>query len=417
MFNNTAVAQGVNPPTYLNDDENGVGNGFFIKGAHSSISQGVVTDPAGRVWTSSNALGFYVANPDGTEYRLTSPDLTYAAAPGAGLTQAHVSAIFTTAANTNETVTGGRGLALAHDGHILIAAGNTLWKLNHITGAPIARWVSPAANIAAPSSDANGNIFISSVTQNKQYIIRQSTTNPATFETVMAETAFTPRNRVAGAVVRSTAISRDGKTLYIPYADPITYIEKYTSTDMVNWTHVGDIENGAASNAIWAGRFGKLYYVTFGTASSRPKLHFRDETNLARNWSQELTEIGANDIRGLSLTEGYDTAYIASGDTNGNVYRYITMDDVITGIRNDAEAQAVVAYPVPTSGVVTLELPESLRRNTKIQVTDLAGKSVLFRQSAVSNGSSLDFTGLAAGTYLVMINTPEGKIVRRVVKQ
>lgn len=413
-FSTMALAQGGQKPTY--DHAPTEGKTFFIKGAHSSISQGVATDRAGRVWTISNGLGFYVVNPDGSEYRLTSGDLSYSTpASNSGITQDYVSAIFTTGAGVNESLTNaGRGIALAHDGNILVAQSNALYKLNSITGAPMARWSAPTV-IASPSSDAQGNIFISGVVDNKQYIIKHKE-GTETFETVMPETAFSGRAATTGAVVRNAAISQDGKTIYLPYANK-NEIERYTSPDMITWTKQDDIANDAPSNAIFTGKNNMTWFITFGSADARPILHFRDENKLANNWTEELTDVMASDIRGLAFTKGYDTLYLASGNLNGNIHRYITQDEIILSVRKDALAKLVTAFPVPTTGQVTIEMPASLQRSAKVQVTDLSGKNVSVRQSVVSNGSSLDLSGLAAGTYLVIVDTNDGKIVRRVIKQ
>ncbi|MFC6996093.1 T9SS type A sorting domain-containing protein [Rufibacter roseus] len=414
LLSDAALAQGGKKPTYLHDTENTNGKGFFVKGVHSTESQGVVTDPAGRVWTISWYHGFYVVNPDGSEYKLPaaeSGDLTYAEAPIAGVPYPHVSAIFTDAGQLESFHQTGRGLALAHDGNILVARGNVLYKLNYLTGEPIARWQAPSTNISSPSSDANGNIFLTSVTDNKNYIIKQSETNPSEFVVVMGETAFPGRTK---EVVRSSAISKDGKTIYVPY-DNRNNIDKYTSTDMVNWTLAGTIETASGSNAIVTGPNNVLWYITIAT---NPVLHFRDEKNATYNWSQAFgTEVGSNNIKGMSFTKGYDTLYIASGSLTGNIHRFITYDEVILSVRKDDVAKAVTAFPVPTAGQVTIEMPESIRRASTIQVTDLTGKNIAVRQTAVDRGASLDLRGLSAGTYLVVVNTAEGNIVRRVVKQ
>ncbi|WP_192823174.1 phosphodiester glycosidase family protein [Rufibacter sp. LB8] len=89
----------------------------------------------------------------------------------------------------------------------------------------------------------------------------------------------------------------------------------------------------------------------------------------------------------------------------------------LTGVRTDTEAQQVAVYPVPTSGSLQVQLPESLRKGTRLQVTDLAGKTILVKETKTHDGVTLDLSNQAAGVYLVVLHTPNGKVVRRVVKQ
>ncbi|MFC6996094.1 phosphodiester glycosidase family protein [Rufibacter roseus] len=89
----------------------------------------------------------------------------------------------------------------------------------------------------------------------------------------------------------------------------------------------------------------------------------------------------------------------------------------VTGVRKDEAANEVKVYPVPTSGMLSVQLPESIRKGAQVQVTDLFGKTIMVKDSVANNLVNLDISKLSNGVYLVIIHTPEGKVVRRVVKQ
>lgn len=63
-------------------------------------------------------------------------------------------------------------------------------------------------------------------------------------------------------------------------------------------------------------------------------------------------------------------------------------------------------YPNPTSNFLTIKLSNSMSEIKEVQVFDLNGRIVL--SPAVSN-NSISVKNLAAGTYLLLIETADGK--------
>src|SRR5574344_22611 len=93
----------------------------------------------------------------------------------------------------------------------------------------------------------------------------------------------------------------------------------------------------------------------------------------------------------------------------------IAIDDLVinTSIGTDAPNTAVVAlYPNPTTGKVSI-CSEGLQ---KVQVLDLNGR-VLLSCNAGSDNISLNISSLPKGLYLVKVQTGNGIMVRKVVKQ
>lgn len=121
--------------------------------------------------------------------------------------------------------------------------------------------------------------------------------------------------------------------------------------------------------------------------------------------------------QGNVLIDGIVQQFKTQAPYNTGYYLVPLSSSSVTGIRNDAAAQAVNVFPVPTTGVLTVQLPESVRKGAKIQLTDMFGKTILVKENLTNNVVTLDVSHLASGVYLVLIHTPDGKVVRRVVKQ
>jgi hypothetical protein len=74
------------------------------------------------------------------------------------------------------------------------------------------------------------------------------------------------------------------------------------------------------------------------------------------------------------------------------------------------QAVPFVLYPNPASGLVHIQIEANIH---SVTVLDLMGRVVK------NNGSesTIDLTGLSAGTYLVRIKTPQGEGVSRLIVQ
>jgi hypothetical protein len=111
--------------------------------------------------------------------------------------------------------------------------------------------------------------------------------------------------------------------------------------------------------------------------------------------------------------------------TPGQATTYVTIDAIklqkigtLASSGKDAVlASQVRVFPVPTNGKLYLELPEAFRKKSSVRVTTLAGKTVL-RASSLSGGLvELNLVQEPAGMYLIMLESPEGRVVKRVIKQ
>lgn len=79
-------------------------------------------------------------------------------------------------------------------------------------------------------------------------------------------------------------------------------------------------------------------------------------------------------------------------------------------VKNNTLDQVSV-YPNPTSGIVQVTLPASVEI-LSVTVSDLSGKQM----NANVAGNTVDMSNFATGVYMVNVNTNEGNLVRKVVK-
>ncbi|TND07772.1 MAG: hypothetical protein FD123_2923 [Bacteroidetes bacterium] len=95
-------------------------------------------------------------------------------------------------------------------------------------------------------------------------------------------------------------------------------------------------------------------------------------------------------------------------DTSGcHVILSTSLDHALNGT-------SVRVYPNPAHDLLMIET-SGLAGGT-IELTDIAG-AVVLRTNFSSSVISVDLSGLAAGTYFARLDTPEGKIVKKVQKQ
>ncbi len=92
---------------------------------------------------------------------------------------------------------------------------------------------------------------------------------------------------------------------------------------------------------------------------------------------------------------------------------------LVTGIADDQLQQALQVFPNPTTETLHLDLNHEEIGNVNITIHDLLGRVVwqqTYSKSAFSWQQSIDASRWASGTYLLHIETPKAKAVRKVVK-
>jgi len=83
----------------------------------------------------------------------------------------------------------------------------------------------------------------------------------------------------------------------------------------------------------------------------------------------------------------------------------------------DDQAASITIYPNPASGLVVIEnLPDQIVK-TKLEIRDVTGRKLEeYWLAAHQTQFEYNSSGLKSGIYMIQISTPEGKLVRKLMK-
>ena len=84
-----------------------------------------------------------------------------------------------------------------------------------------------------------------------------------------------------------------------------------------------------------------------------------------------------------------------------------------TGVNNDISFRSIHVYPNPTTGILTIEIPGI--KDAQLSVMNITGQ-VQF-QSLINEKAELDLHTLSKGVYLLRMQSKDGVLMDRVVKQ
>lgn len=90
---------------------------------------------------------------------------------------------------------------------------------------------------------------------------------------------------------------------------------------------------------------------------------------------------------------------------------------VVTSIAQAEAAVNTSVYPNPANGEAMLEFTLNQPTDVSYRVTDISGKTLIFRELGTLTGiqrETLNLNGLSAGIYLIELNTVNGKTVQRI---
>ncbi len=89
----------------------------------------------------------------------------------------------------------------------------------------------------------------------------------------------------------------------------------------------------------------------------------------------------------------------------------------VLGVEDDLLGQAVNAYPVPTTSILTVDIDLPLNHtNAGLTVTDLNGRAILQRKTR-DKQIMLDLTNQPTGIYLLRVQVGDKQTTRRILKQ
>ncbi|WP_188562459.1 T9SS type A sorting domain-containing protein [Hymenobacter frigidus] len=196
---------------------------------------------------------------------------------------------------------------------------------------------------------------------------------------------------------------------------------RYTFTYAPNGTVV-ELEEEAVGPGTWA--LSARSTDTFDSFGN--ELGFRSESRQGTAWVLEfedrnlLTYTAANDVR-RRVSQRFGSNGGSTGFENQERVHYSNFLSITLGTAPAALAAQTQLYPNPTTGTATLVLA-GLKQpgGVRVDVFNTLGQLLLQRTARPGAGlvsETLDLHGLPAGVYSVRLHTPEGTIVKRLVKE
>lgn len=104
-----------------------------------------------------------------------------------------------------------------------------------------------------------------------------------------------------------------------------------------------------------------------------------------------------------------------AGILNKDEWNFMVNTTAVVNLK-DQEA-SITVYPNPTTGMVMIEnLPDQIS-NTELEIRDVTGRKVeSYWLAAHQTQFDYNASGLKSGIYLIQISTPEGKLIRKLMK-
>ena len=90
-----------------------------------------------------------------------------------------------------------------------------------------------------------------------------------------------------------------------------------------------------------------------------------------------------------------------------------------TNIKNQEVVTLSTIYPIPANDEINLDLNSLLAQEINFVIIDMTGKVCLnkvYKTAIGKNNIKLDISDLLAGFYIVQIDTPQGKIIKKMIK-
>lgn len=182
--------------------------------------------------------------------------------------------------------------------------------------------------------------------------------------------------------------------------------ETWTPITMPTSPPAGDIEFVPGTTGTYF--VNKGYLNASNTSSPYLITHDSGETWVSVNYSPALPV-----IEFLSPTVAFAGGNITS-PTVGGIY---TWNGVVGFHHGDAIAERTLAYPNPSSGSITVQLPQHLRAK-RINVIDAKGRTVLVGpETSTVATCALDLHFLRDGLYLLRVEFSDGTVLtERIIK-
>jgi len=410
-----------------------LGQGAFPADSSENQVHGIAVDPDGKIWVQSyyayardtifvpkkNAQtavrALHIFNPDGSQAAFSPMFFVTTGATTDTLGGATINNAWS--ANT------GRGLKMAHDGHILATYFGTVFKINYQTGEGIGKVVfSTASSGVAPASTTDGRIFTAFVVPG----------NP------IQEWAA-DYNLIGNAVdasvgySRSFEVSADGNTIYwAGYTNHAIY--KYTRPDEFSSFGVPDtiLKGFDSESFVWHPVTGDLW-ASAGSNTDKPNRFPNVVTNYSKatwygydvlnnvitdsiKWDSTIVDTRP---RGIGFTQDGKIAYVCSfTDTKVGVQKFVKNENSLQWEHVGVLGEFTLNnnYPNPFNPTTSIDFNLVKRGEVNLSVYNTAGQLVSTLVSGQLNAGdhhvTLDGSNLTSGTYIYRL-TVNGQSVSR----
>ncbi len=233
-------------------------------------------------------------------------------------------------------------------------------------------------------------------------------------------------------------------------ASNIAYNRPVTTSSNENTTNTGDKAVDANGTTRWSSAYSnnQNFVVDLGANYSINRIRIAWEDAYARDYQLQVStnnttwttireqwgksSAAADDYTGLASTarwvkvycinratsygfsiwefEVYGTATGARGTAqNGDIQLYSNEEEV-------EELSATKLWPNPTTGIVTLQIPELFLLNSQLSIHDITGKTIGSKNISYKQ-EIVDFTKHPAGVYIIQLSNDRKKKVYKVYKQ
>ena len=110
-------------------------------------------------------------------------------------------------------------------------------------------------------------------------------------------------------------------------------------------------------------------------------------------------------------TVGNDNTYLYASVSGNGIWKRLLSDFNIIVTSEKVTNNEILIYPNPTAHTLYLNNPE----NVEVKILNLQGQTVSTK--TISSNGNIDISGLSNGVYMVQINTKNGILYRKFVKQ
>jgi hypothetical protein len=163
---------------------------------------------------------------------------------------------------------------------------------------------------------------------------------------------------------------------------------------------------------------GDTLYYNYGVAdlANEHFLGISNTSGLPGESGSSLVKVVNNDFYTSYGVSSFSSNLLHSRFTNWKYFAFksIIINDIGLGITENGKENITTVFPNPTSGYLTVICQDN-QIIKRIDIFDVNGRKVM-EKIVSSNQISLDLSGLPMGLYLLIADTGNHKIVKKIIK-